>query len=322
MAPVAIAVVASLLLLGVGGLVLSYRTLVSDLDAAVVHRASPPSSEKPEEELDGPLNLLILGSDTREGQTSGSYGDSSDVSGARSDTIMMLHVPRDRSGATIISIPRDTMIPIPSCTRPDGTEVESRDIAMINSALNDGPYCSLDAVRQFTGIDITDFIVFDFDGVVEVVDALGGVEICSEHPIHDEHSGLSLDTGCHVLGGVNFLAFLRTRYAFGDGSDLGRIASQHSLLTSLIRQTQEKGLLTRPGVAFELAQIGSRSLSISPSLGSPQALASLIVTLARVGSENITFAQLPVEEYWADPNRVQPQEVESRELFATLRGDD
>lgn len=303
---------------------MTYLRIVDNISDNVVARpgADPEPEKALEEELvipqwDGPVNLLIMGSDTRVG-LAGDYGD---VGGARSDVMMLLHVGADRSNATLISIPRDTMLPIPECVYPDGSTAWAEDEAQINGALGVSPYCSLDAIRDFTGLPMEHFIVVDFDGVIGVTEAIGGVDVCVVDDIEDPYSGLFLSAGEHSVKGHDALAFLRTRHGFGDGSDLGRISAQQSFLSSLARKVKSAGTLSNPFALFSLADAASRSISVDEGLAGSQNLVSLAGTLAGIDLDKMVLIQLPVEAYWADDNRVQPIWDEAEMIFSALRDD-
>lgn len=285
----------------------------------VVERPGDDTPEVPTvPDWDGPVNLLILGSDERAGLTSGEYGEDS---GARSDVMMLLHVSADHSNATLVSIPRDTMLPIPECTAPDGEEIPAQGVAMINSALMAGPYCSLDAIRAFTGLPVDHFIVVDFDGVIGVTDAIGGVNVCVATDVEDPYSGLMLAAGEHELKGADALAFLRTRHGFGDGSDLGRIAAQQTYLSALARKVMSAGTLANPFALFALADAASQAISVDEGLSSVDALVGLAGTLAGIDLAHIALVQLPVQDYGPDPNRVEPIPDQAAALFAALAAD-
>lgn len=282
--------------------------------------ARPGDTDGPEiPDWNGAVNLLIMGSDVRAGQTSANYGDEG---GARSDVMMLLHVSSDHSNATLVSIPRDTMLPTPECTTPAGDTIEARESVQINGVLNDGPYCSLDTIRDFTGLDVDHFIIVDFDGVIGVTDAIGGVEICLAEDVDDPDSGLTLAAGEHTIQGAQALAFLRTRHGIGDGSDLGRIATQQTYLSALARKVKDAGTLTNPVALFGLADAASRSITVDDGLAGPDALVGLAGTLANIDLANIALVQLPVQDYWADPNRVEPIQDQVEALFAALAADE
>jgi LCP family protein required for cell wall assembly len=234
---------------------------------------------------------------------------------------MVLHVSADHKDATLVSFPRDTMMPIPECTAPDGQVIEAQDEAQINGALAYGPYCTMDAISAFTGLPIDHFVVVDFDGVIEMTNAIGGVDVCVEHDVEDTDSGLFLTAGEHNLQGADALAFVRTREGFADGSDLGRISAQQTFLAALARKVKSAGTLANPVALFNLADAASRSVSVDPALGAVPSMVGLAGTLANVDLNRMVFLQLPVEDYWADSNRVQPIYDQAEQIFAALRAD-
>ncbi|MFZ4894975.1 LCP family protein [Plantibacter sp. Mn2098] len=296
----------------------TYLKVVGNISDNVVAR---PGQSGPVDGPDwsGPVNLLIMGSDTRDGLTSGDYGQ--DEAGTRSDVMMLLHVSADHHDATLVSFPRDTMMPIPECTNAEGEVFEAEDEAQINGALNHGPHCSLDAIRDFTGLDVSHFIVVDFDAAINVTNAIGGVDVCVVDDVEDAYSGLSLTAGEHSIKGAQALAFLRTRHGFADGSDLGRISAQQTFLSALARKVKSAGTLSNPVTLFNLADAASKSITVDEALGSVPALAGLAGTLAGVELDRMVLIQLPVEDYWADDNRVQPIADASEQIFAALRAD-
>ncbi|MFZ4894890.1 LCP family protein [Plantibacter sp. Mn2098] len=300
----------------------TYFRVVGNISENVVARpGSTSTSQAPTiPNWDGAVNLLIMGSDTRTGQTTGDYGQA-DESGARSDVMMVLHVSADHKNATLISIPRDTMMAIPQCTKADGTVVDAQSVAQINGALDNGPFCSLDAIKAFTGLDIDHFIVVDFDAVIGMTDAIGGVDVCVAEDVDDPYSGLQLTAGEHTIQGAQALAFLRTRHGFGDGSDLGRISAQQTFLSSLARKVKSAGTLTNPVALFNLADSATKSITVDEGLGNPAALVGLAGTLAGVDLNRMVLIQLPVEDYLPDPNRVQPIADQSAAIFAALKAD-
>lgn len=305
-------------ILGIAGFgVVTYVRAAQNIADHTIARPGATATQPTIPDWKGPVDLLIMGSDQRVG-LAGDYGK---VDGARSDVMMLLHVSADRSNAVLVSIPRDTMVPIPQCTKADGTVVPARRVAMVNSALEAGPYCSLDTIRQLTGLDLQHFIVVDFDGVVSITDAIGGVDVCVAHDVDDRWSGLHLTAGEHTIQGDEALAFLRTRHGFGDGSDLGRIAAQQSYLSSLARKAKSAGVLTNPVALFSLADAATKAINVDEGLGSPSALVALAGTLASIDLDKIVLVQLPVRTYPQDHNRVEPIPDQTSALFAALVAD-
>lgn len=312
----AAAVVCVTMVAGISFVSATYFQVVGNLADNAVGRTDGTGTEIAG--WDGAVNILIMGSDSRDGQTSADYGE---AGGARSDVMMLLHVSADREDATLISIPRDTMLPTPECTTPDGAVVPAQESAQINAVLENGPFCSLDTIRDFTGLPIDHFIVVGFDGVIGITEAIGGVDVCVENDVADDYSGLYMTAGTHSLRGEAALAFLRTRHGFADGSDLGRIQAQQAFLASLARKVTSAGTLTNPGALYGLADSASRAMTVDEALAQPSSLVALAQTLANVDLNRIVMLQLPVVPYWADSNRVEPLTEETDAIFATLRAD-
>ncbi|MDT0270726.1 LCP family protein [Streptomyces sp. DSM 44915] len=247
---------------------------------------------------DEAINLLFIGTDTRTGSGNESYGgDASE--GA--DTTILMHFSEDRTHATGLSIPRDLITDIPDCEvrREDGTTAVipgSQGVRFNQSMGTDGrdPGCVWNTVEQLTGVEINHFMMADFNAVKDLSGAVGGVPVCIEEPIDDPKSGLNLDAGDHVLEGEDALAFVRTRYSVGTGSDLSRIELQQQFVASMARQITDGGMLTDPGKLWDLADTATRSLSVDTGIGSIQKLRDLASTLAGVPMSDLNFVTLPV----------------------------
>ena len=264
--------------------------------------------------LSGTQDILLVGSDNRAGSDA-KYGTSQ---GARSDTTILLHTPADRREAVAVSIPRDSMVQIPDCTRSDGT-VAAASFGMFNSAFDTGGIsCTVKTVEALTGIRITHFIVLDFTGFVKVVDALGGVRVCVTQPITDTDSGLNLAAGTSTLNGDQALAFVRVRH-IGDGSDLGRITRQQYFLSELESQVRAAGVLTNPLKMYDITDAATKAIVTDPGLGSISRLLGLVDSLNQVPDNKTTYVTVPNDPYPLDPNRVVWSEPGASELWDSLR---
>jgi LCP family protein required for cell wall assembly len=250
------------------------------------------------EELDGPLNILLIGSDTRANQDA-NYGSSS---ANLADVIMLLHVNEARDNAVVMSFPRDLLIPIPDCIPEDKRSLARYgDQMQINQTLDlAGPSCVLDAVQQLSGISIPHLGLIDFKGVIGMSEAIGGVEVCVANPINDPYSQLTLDAGTHLLEGEQALAFLRTRYGVGDGSDLSRISNQQVFLTSLVRKVMDEDILTSPIRLYSLASAAAQNMRLSQSLTKLDTMVAMARELNDVELESISFLRLPVYDLEGD----------------------
>lgn len=264
----------------------------------------------------GPLNVLLIGSDNRQGE---GVPGASLSSGARSDTTLIAHVSADRKHVTVVSVPRDSMVKAPPNCRnstPKDQWVTQQWNAMFSIG---GPACLITTVEGNTGLRMDHFAVVDFRGFRAMVDALGGVPICAPEAIDDPKAKLKLSAGRHVLDGTQALGYVRARKTLGDGSDLGRIARQQAFLSSVVQEATRTSLLARPDKLFGFLDAATKSLTTDEQfdLGTMKDLAQ---SVKDIGITNIQFITVPVQEYPADPNRVE-WAPSADALWKTLRED-
>ena len=256
----------------------------------------PPGVSEPPESVDAygrsPLNILLLGSDTRDTGADCSLGgdcvSGEANSGANGDSEMIVHLSADRSNATVVSIPRDTETELPACA--------GGGRGMINSALQYGPACQVAAVVKLTGVTIDHFIEFDFSGVVDLSTELGGVPVCVSAAVHDPYSGLTIGAGVTEVQGKQALQFLRTRHAFYDGSDIGREQATHIFMSALLRKVKQNATLTNIGEMQSLAETVTKYTTVDNGLDSITALLDLADDFGEVASDRVTFLTMPWEQ--------------------------
>ncbi|CAL9464370.1 LCP family protein [Streptomyces sp. Tu 3180] len=278
--------------------------------------ASGPASPVPT----GSLNILVLGSDSRGGAENRALGGG-DSAGARSDTAMVVHLGAGRRAATVVSIPRDTLVDRPACPLEDGESTRAASGVMFNSAYEvGGPVCAVKTVESLTDVRMDHYVEIDFAGFARLVDALGGVTVTTEEDIDDDRSHLTLDAGTHHLDGTDALALARTRYDIGDGSDLGRIGLQHQLVKALLEQIADEDLLTSPTRLYRVADTVTGSLTTDTGLDSLGELTRLAQSLRDLPPDGVTTLTMPVVPAPWDRNRVVADEPEAGELWASLTG--
>ncbi len=262
----------------------------------------------------GPVTFLLMGSDARTGKGNKSYGY---FEGARSDTTMLLHVYPDRDSAVLVSIPRDTVMTLPACQDAEGnTLAPVRD--RFNVAFDrGGPGCTVKTVEAMTGMRVDHFVVLDFNGFKQTIDALGGVEVCLTRPLQDSKSGIDLPAGRTRVTGEDALAFVRVRHSIGDGSDISRINRQQLFLSSLIQEVTGSGLLTDPLRMWRVLEQSSKSVATDEALNDPQGILALGASLAGLRPDDITFVTLP----WlpsGDGATIVPDQAQADQIWATL----
>ena len=267
-----------------------------------------------------PLNVLLIGSDTRGTAADAKLGGDGGA-GANADVEMIVHLSADRSNITVMSIPRDTMMQLPACTDSKTGASESGLDRKITNSLQWGPSCTAMAVHKLTGITIDDFAVVDFGGVVAISNALGGVNVCVSSNMYDIDSGLKLTKGYHQLKGVSALEFLRTRHGFGDGSDnQGRTAGTHIFFTDMTNKLKSAGTVTNVGAMYSIANAATKALTVSPDLGSPLKLINLADDLNKVPTDRITFATMQNDQDPDDSSSVVVDPA-AQNLFDAIKSD-
>ncbi|TDC59783.1 LytR family transcriptional regulator, partial [Streptomyces hainanensis] len=307
---------ALLVLLAGAGLTALYVKFDRNISHVDIDRAL--GRDRPEDSPNGSLDLLVLGSDSRAG-THGAYGQHK---GARADTAMIVHLNEARDAATVVSIPRDTLVDRPACERPGGGTEPARERVMFNESYSvGGPACAVKTVEELSGVRMDHYVEVDFKGFSQLVDTLGGVEVTTTQAVRDEDSDLDLAAGTHTLDGEQALALVRTRKALADGSDLGRIRLQHSFVRALARQVGGIGLLGDPRRLYEIADTTTRSVTTDSGLASASKLVGLARTLKGIDPDEMNMLTLPVALDPRDRNRVVPLDRQSREVWSALRED-
>ncbi|MEW2328898.1 LCP family protein [Micromonospora chersina] len=301
-----------LALLAGGGLLaggLYYRSVNSSIDrmdafTGVPEEARPPVVAK------GAMNIMILGSDSRDPENTG---------GSRSDTIILAHLPKDRSSAQLISIPRDTWTAVPRSKEGRG----GRD-AKINAAYAwGGVPLMVQTVEKFTGVRVDHVTMVDFAGFKEIVDALGGIEIDVEQDFTSTHS---LDPsgkrefvkGRQTMDGATALDYARERYAFANG-DFTRIKHQQQVIKAILDKAASGGTLSSPTKLNSFVRATANSVAVDKSMS----LVDLAMEMRHLRSGNLGFYTCPVK----GTGRVGSESVvfadsaKARTLFNAVRRD-
>jgi LCP family protein required for cell wall assembly len=265
----------------------------------------------------GGFNILLVGSDTRAGQLG--IGAGPNDGGALNDVTMLMHVAQDQKSATVVSIPRDMVVPIPKCADGGGAAG-----LPINTTLSYGGLaCTVLTVQNLTGLQIQFAGLITFLGVAAMSNAVGGVDVCVSSAINDPYTGTHLSAGTHTLEGVQALEFLRSRHGVGDGSDLGRIGSQQVFLSSLVRKIKSSDTLTNFTKLYGIAQAATQNITLSENFTHLDTLVSVALVLKNIPLENIVFVQYPGKTGGTGiyAGKVQPQTGIANQLFAAIKAD-
>lgn len=282
---IAILVVSVLVVLGGGGVAAAGLYLRS-VDSAVkrveafggVPEAGRPS--KPEAAQNA-TNFLVLGSDTR---------DPANTGGSRSDTIILLHLDKAKTNASLVSIPRDTWLHIPKSSNGKQGNVNAK----INAAYAFGGVpLTVQTVEAYTGVRIDHVLMVDFAGFKEIVDALGGINIevsqgfTSRHSLN-KNSVRVFRKGPQVMDGAAALDYARERFAFTDG-DFTRIQHQQQVIKAVLAKAATGGLLTNPADLNSFLKATANAVTVDAGLN----IFDTAMALRHLRSENLTFYTSP-----------------------------
>ncbi|WP_425824887.1 LCP family protein [Streptomyces fractus] len=240
-------------------------------------------------------NWLLAGTDSREGLTSEQKqqyhtGSASSAEGSRADSIMILHEGDD--GPALMSIPRDSWVTIPAYTDSDGTTHPENQNKINTARTEGGPQLLLQTVELNTNIHIDHYMEVGFAGLVNVVNALGGVDMCLSEPVQDEKSGADLNAGCQTLNGEQSLAFVRTRYSLPD-SDLSRIQDQQQFINAMTSEMTSWSTVLNPFNLYPLLSAGLNSVTVDDNT-SMFSIFKMAKNLLKAGDSSGTVLTVPI----------------------------
>jgi LCP family protein required for cell wall assembly len=288
--------------LTVGGVSMAYGTLNGNIEDGedIVHRVQRGGGD---DGPTGPLNILVLGSDSRSGE--GNDIDGLGDIGERADTTILVHVSADRTNAYGVSLPRDAIVDRPDCTASDGETVPGESQVMFNTAFSvGGVQCTVQTVESLTGIYVDHFVVVDFNGFKDMVDAINGVEVCIPREVDDPEHDIYLPAGVQTLSGQNALNYVRERTLLSVTGDIGRMKRQQAFIASMINKVKSAGILSQPLAIFDFLNAATSSIEVDAELDSVGKLADLARQFRDTGLSDIKFITVPIAEYPLDPNRL------------------
>ena len=304
---------------------LKYRAIYDSIT-----RVNVPGSElgqRPPQYSTDSENILVYGDDSRKGLDKHQQfilHTGSDQTN-NTDTIMIIHLSPGRHLVTVMSIPRDTMVPMYQCDAGPGypgQQANPNSMVQINSLLAaGGPVCLWKTVEQQTGIFIDHFIGIGMLGFVKVVNDLGGVNVCVPFNVNDQVSGLNLPSGEDHINGVQALAFWRTREDIGNGSDLERIQRDQFMSAQVVKGVLGGGLLSNPFRLLSVVTDAAASMTTDSGM-SVSNLVGIAESLRHLSSKNVQFITAPNQAWPSDPAaRVQFAQPQAGQVFAAIAHD-
>jgi LCP family protein required for cell wall assembly len=277
------------------------------------------------------VNILVFGYDTRTGLTRRQqfYWHVGHTQGTNTDTIMLVHLSPGRHRVTVLSFPRDTMVPVYQCDSgklPDGTAYSGQaaapgSVVQINALYQiGGPSCLVKTIEQQTGIYIDHFVALGFAGFVHAINDIGGVIVCSPVVINDSVSGLRLKEGYQRVFGVTALKLWRTRENLGLGTDTQRIMRNQFFMAQMLKSVERNGLLASPTKLWHVVSDLTSQMLIDAGL-TPTDLLHIVASLKGVGNGHVQLIPAPWEFDPTNQNRVILLQPQADTVFAAIAHD-
>lgn len=291
-----------------------------DAFANVENRPEKPTSA---------MNFLLVGSDNRAGLTKAQIkelkvGGTEVAAGARSDTMLLVHISKKRDNAVIISLPRDSVVTIPEHISSDGTKTIPARQNKLNAAFSiGGAPLLISTLEGATGLRIDHYIEINFLGFKNIIDALGGIDVCVKRDINDPKSYLTLKAGVHTLDGLQALRYVRTRYFDGRG-DIGRMERQQEFMSAVLRKASSSGTLLNPIKLVNFFNAAIKTVTTDEQLDKNDLL-TLGKQLKNLSADNVRTLTIPLSNANARVSGLGSvvlwDEVLAPELFDRLKND-
>ena len=298
--------------------VIAYKKLEGNINAVSI--ADQLGDDRPDTvDVEGPkrpLNVLVMGSDNRDGTNIG--GDTPGLS----DTTILLHLSADRKRAYGVSLPRDAMVDRPECLTKNGKQTIPGGITQFNAAYAvGGPACTIKTVEKLTDIRIDHFVVIDFAGFKDMVNAVNGVTVCVPEEVNDDIGHIHLPEGTYKVNGAQALDYVRVRHDIGaPNGDIGRMKRQQAFIAAMVEKVVSKGTLANPVRLYKFLDAATESLTTDTGFAHLKELASLGSSLKNIGLDNIQFITVPNQPWPEDANRLE-WAPEAEELWRKIRFD-
>lgn len=316
-----LAVAATVVLVAIVG-VTAYTAvdLTSDYVAEAVAVENQPAIPPDLGQLEGGVNMMVVGIDACEEHLKALFGErceGADAEGQLNDVNILMHISDAPRRVTVVSFPRDLLFDAPACDTPDGGRWGGGFVQINEIYTYGGLSCVMTAISDLSEQQVQFGAMVTFGGVIEITNAIGGVEICLASPMRDENTAIDWPAGPRTIQGYEALQFLRTRYGVG-GSDLARISNQQQYMSRLARKLVSEEVLSNPATVFRLASTGLRNVTPTQSLTNPLTLVQIASAVKDVPFEDIVFVQYPTVTASSDANRVEPNDAAAQVLWDAL----
>ncbi|MBR7827718.1 LCP family protein [Actinospica sp. MGRD01-02] len=324
----------TLVAVGVTGFYVVHHLLGNVQTVSLDNLKNRPAATKANALGQVPLNILVLGSQTRDGQTEAVHvGNASKDGTDLSDTAFLVHISANHKWTEVISIPRDLFVPIPACQdrlNPSVTH-QAQSEGQFYEAMNEGgPACAVATVEQMTNIRVDHFVELTFDAFIDLTNAVGGVQICVPEPGIDDpnYSGLVLSAGLHTVTGNQALAFVRDRHGLAGGMDTQRIRMQQQFMTALFDKLTANGTLENPVTLYKIANAVTSNITVDSDLDNFSTMSSIAEAVGTINKKYMQYITAPYVldspgqySYDEGGNHSSPSEPGFDELWNYMRND-
>ncbi|WP_435873337.1 LCP family glycopolymer transferase [Nocardiopsis protaetiae] len=265
--------------------------------------------------VEGIHNILLLATDERAGEEA-SFNE---ANGIRPDVLVLVNIDVDKGGVTMVNMPRDLMLPMPGCdATEDAPGVAAGTVDQLNHAMVYGGLdCQGKTVEDFTGVHLDHMVLVDFAGFQDIVDAIGGIDMCIPEPLQDRKARLDLPAGEQTLDGGQALALARSRETTENGSDLDRIKRQQQLIGAILRKVTTGEVMSSPTTLYDFFGSVTDSMTVDGELTNDK-MVELAVAMREVDLGRMNMVMVPVDNYVNDGNKVQLREPDASELFSAV----
>ncbi|WP_082590063.1 LCP family protein [Phycicoccus sp. Soil748] len=259
-------------------------------------------------------NYLLVGSDSREGLTAAQKKEyaTGNAAGRRTDSIILVHVPQSGGKPSLVSLPRDSYVPIPG-----------KGSNKINAAFSfGGPNLLVETVEQVTDLHIDGYVEIGFAGFASVVDSVGGVNICVPFHMNDKKAGINLQKGCQVLDGRNALGYVRARYSDPRG-DIGRAERQRQFLSAIMKKALTPSTVLVPTRYWSFSHASAKGLIVGEDTSMRDA-SRVLLAMRAVSQDKGLSLVVPIQDLNYQTNAgssVKWDTARAKALFTDLRED-
>jgi LCP family protein required for cell wall assembly len=265
--------------------------------------------------VEGIHNILLLATDERAGEDA----EYSVANGIRPDVLVLVNIDVDKGGVTMVNLPRDLMVTMPGCDAvEDKPGIAEGTVDQLNHAMYYGGMdCQGKTIENISGVHLDHMVLVDFAGFQDIVDAIGGIDMCIPEPLQDRKARLDLAAGEQTLDGTQALALARSRDTTENGSDLDRIKRQQEMIGAILRKVTTGEVMSSPTTLYGFFGSVTDSMTVDDGLTNDK-MVELAIAMREVDLGRMNMVMVPVDNYVNNDNKVQLREPDASQLFEAV----